>query len=513
MAQASRAISGSGGKIMNAYGHYVGGRHVEGASGRTTEIFQPMTGETNGTVALASAAEVDAAVKVALAAQPAWAATNPQRRARVLMKFLELVQRDYDELAALLAREHGKTVADAKGDIQRGLEVVEFCIGAPQMMKGEFTDGAGPGIDVYSMRQPLGVVAGITPFNFPAMIPLWKIAPALACGNAYILKPSERDPGVPMRIAELFIEAGLPKGVLNVVNGDKEAVDAILDHPDIKAIGFVGSTPIAQYIYARGCAAGKRVQCFGGAKNHMIVMPDADMDQAVDALIGAGYGSAGERCMAISVAVPVGKDTADRLVAKLAPRVESLKIGPSTDSSADFGPLVTRAHLEKVLGYVETGVAEGAKLVVDGRGFKMQGYENGFYMGGCLFDNVTADMRIYKEEIFGPVLSVVRSNTYEEALRLANEHEMGNGVAIFTRDGDAARDFASRVQVGMVGINVPIPVPIAYYTFGGWKASSFGDLNQHGPDAFRFYTKTKTVTSRWPSGIKDGADFVIPTMN
>ncbi len=498
---------------MNAYGHYVGGRHVEGASGRTSEIFQPMTGESNGTVALASTAEVDAAVKVALAAQPAWAATNPQRRARVLMKFLELVQRDYDELAALLAREHGKTVADAKGDIQRGLEVVEFCIGAPQMMKGEFTDGAGPGIDVYSMRQPLGVVAGITPFNFPAMIPLWKIAPALACGNAYILKPSERDPGVPMRIAELFIEAGLPKGVLNVVNGDKEAVDAILDHPDIKAIGFVGSTPIAQYIYARGCAAGKRVQCFGGAKNHMIVMPDADMDQAVDALIGAGYGSAGERCMAISVAVPVGKETADRLVAKLAPRVESLKIGPSTDSSADFGPLVTRAHLEKVKGYVETGIAEGAKLVVDGRGFKMQGYENGFYMGGCLFDNVTADMRIYKEEIFGPVLSVVRSNTYEEALRLANEHEMGNGVAIFTRDGDAARDFASRVQVGMVGINVPIPVPIAYYTFGGWKASSFGDLNQHGPDAFRFYTKTKTVTSRWPSGIKDGADFVIPTMN
>ncbi len=381
------------------------------------------------------------------------------------------------------------------------------------MTKGEFTDGAGPGIDVYSMRQALGVVAGITPFNFPAMIPLWKIAPALACGNAYVLKPSERDPGVPMRIAELFIEAGLPKGVLNVVNGDKEAVDAILDHPDIKAVGFVGSTPIAQYIYARGCAAGKRVQCFGGAKNHMIIMPDADMDQAVDALIGAGYGSAGERCMAISVAVPVGQETADRLVSKLIPRVESLKIGPSTDSSADFGPLVTRAHLEKVKGYVETGISEGAKLVVDGRDFKMQGYENGFYMGGCLFDHVTPDMRIYKEEIFGPVLSVVRSKNYEDALRLANDHEMGNGVAIFTRDGDAARDFAARVQVGMVGVNVPIPVPIAYYTFGGWKASSFGDLNQHGPDAFRFYTKTKTVTSRWPSGIKDGADFVIPTMN
>ncbi|TIS00886.1 MAG: CoA-acylating methylmalonate-semialdehyde dehydrogenase, partial [Mesorhizobium sp.] len=342
---------------------------------------------------------------------------------------------------------------------------------------------------------------------------LWKIAPAIACGNAFILKPSERDPGVPIRIAELFIEAGLPEGVLNVVNGDKEVVDAILDDPDIKAVGFVGSTPIAQYIYARGCAAGKRVQCFGGAKNHMIIMPDADMDQTVDALVGAGYGSAGERCMAISVAVPVGNDTANRLMEKLVPRVESLKVGPSTDSSADFGPLVTRQALERVKGYVDIGVKEGAKLVVDGRGFKMQGYENGYYMGGCLFDNVTPEMRIYKEEIFGPVLSVVRAPTYENAINLANDHEMGNGVAIFTRDGDAARDFASRVQVGMVGVNVPIPVPIAYYTFGGWKASSFGDLNQHGPDAFRFYTKTKTVTSRWPSGIKDGAEFVIPTMN
>ena len=363
------------------------------------------------------------------------------------------------------------------------------------------------------MRQPLGVVAGITPFKFPAMIPLWKIAPAIACGNAFILKPSERDPGVPLRIAELFIEAGLPEGVLNVVNGDKEVVDAILDDPDIKAIGFVGSTPIAQYIYSRGCAAGKRVQCFGGAKNHMIIMPDADMDQTVDALIGAGYGSAGERCMAISVAVPVGNDTANRLMEKLIPRVESLKVGPSTDSAADFGPVVTRQALERIKGYVDLGVKEGAKLVVDGRGFKMQGYEDGYYMGGCLFDEVTPDMTIYKEEIFGPVLSVVRAPRYEDAIKLANDHEMGNGVAIFTRDGDAARDFASRVQVGMVGVNVPIPVPIAYYTFGGWKASSFGDLNQHGPDAFRFYTKTKTVTSRWPSGVKDGAEFVIPTMN
>ncbi|MFE0017007.1 CoA-acylating methylmalonate-semialdehyde dehydrogenase [Mesorhizobium sp. NPDC059054] len=498
---------------MIDYGHFIGGKRVAGTSGRKQDVMQPMDGSVRGTVALASKSELRAAVENAKAAQVKWAAVNPQRRVRVLMKFLELANREYDALADILAREHGKTIADAKGDIQRGLEVVEVCIGAPHMMKGEFTDGAGPGIDVYSMRQPLGVVAGITPFNFPAMIPLWKIAPAIACGNAFILKPSERDPGVPLRIAELFIEAGLPEGVLNVVNGDKEVVDAILDDPDIKAIGFVGSTPIAQYIYSRGCAAGKRVQCFGGAKNHMIIMPDADMDQTVDALIGAGYGSAGERCMAISVAVPVGNDTANRLMEKLIPRVESLKVGPSTDSAADFGPVVTSQALERIKGYVDLGVKEGAKLVVDGRGFKMQGYENGYYMGGCLFDEVTPDMTIYKEEIFGPVLSVVRAPRYEDAIKLANDHEMGNGVAIFTRDGDAARDFASRVQVGMVGVNVPIPVPIAYYTFGGWKASSFGDLNQHGPDAFRFYTKTKTVTSRWPSGVKDGAEFVIPTMN
>ncbi len=498
---------------MEDFGHFIGGKRVAGTSGRSQDVMQPMDGSVRGKVALASAAEVRAAVENAKAAQPGWANTNPQRRVRVLMKFLELVHREYDELAELLAREHGKTIPDAKGDIQRGLEVVEVCIGAPHMMKGEYTEGAGPGIDVYSMRQPLGVVAGITPFNFPAMIPLWKIAPAIACGNAFILKPSERDPGVPMRIAELFLEAGLPEGILNVVNGDKEAVDAILDDPDIKAVGFVGSTPIAQYIYGRATANGKRAQCFGGAKNHLIIMPDADMDQTVDALIGAGYGSAGERCMAVSVAVPVGQETADRLIEKLIPRVESLKVGPSTDAGADFGPLVTRQALERVKGYVDLGVEEGAKLVVDGRDFKMQGYENGYYMGGCLFDNVTKDMRIYKEEIFGPVLSVVRANTYEEALALPNDHEYGNGVSIFTRDGDAARDFAARVNVGMVGVNVPIPVPIAYYTFGGWKASAFGDLNQHGPDAFRFYTKTKTVTSRWPSGVKEGAEFVIPTMN
>ena len=498
---------------MRELTHFIGGKHVKGTSGRFTDAFQPMTGEVISKVPLASQAEVRAAVLNAVAAQPAWAATNPQRRARVLMKFLQLIERDNDALAELLAREHGKTIADAKGDIQRGVEVVEFATGIPHLMKGEFTDGAGPGIDVYSMRQPLGVVAGITPFNFPAMIPLWKMAPALACGNAFILKPSERDPGVPLKLAELLLEAGLPAGVCNVVNGDKEAVDALLDDPDIKAIGFVGSTPIAEYIYGRGCASGKRVQCFGGAKNHMVIMPDADMDQAVDALIGAGYGSAGERCMAVSVAVPVGKATADELVKRLIPRVESLKIGPSTDSSADFGPLVTRQALDRVRSYVDIGIAEGAKLLVDGRNFKMQGYENGFYLGGCLFDDVTPDMRIYKEEIFGPVLSVVRANTYEDALGLCNDHEYGNGVAVFTRDGDAARDFASRVQVGMVGVNVPIPVPIAYYTFGGWKRSSFGDLNQHGPDSIRFYTKTKTVTSRWPSGVKDGASFVIPTMS
>src|SRR5262249_47950073 len=408
------------------------------------------------------------------------------------------LQREFEPLAQLLSLEHGKTLADSKGDIQRGLEVVEFACGIPHLLKGEFSEGAGPGIDLYSLRQPLGVVAGITPFNFPAMIPMWKFAPALACGNAFVLKPSERDPSVPMRLAELLIEAGLPAGVLNVVNGDKVAVDALLADAHVKAIGFVVSSAIAEYIYATGCARGKRVQCFGGAKNHMIVMPDADMDQAVDALIGAGYGSAGERCMAVSVAVPVGKKTADGLVEKLIPRVESLKIGPSTDAQADYGPMVTRAHLDKVKCYVDLGIREGAKLRVDGRGFKLQGYENGFFMGGCLFDEVTPDMRIYKEEIFGPVLSVVRAPDYDQAWRLPPAYEPGSGVAIFPRAGDPARDSTSRVEVGMVGINFAIPVPLSYYTFGGWKRSGFGDLNQHGPDAIRFYTKTKTVTARWP---------------
>ena len=499
---------------MRELTHFIGGKHVKGSSGRFAEGFQPMTGEVISKVPLASKAEVRAAVENARAAQPAWAATNPQRRARVLTKFIDLVARDNDKIADVIAREHGKTIVDAKGDIQRGIEVVEFCTGAPHLMKGEYTEGAGPGIDIYSLRQSLGVVAGITPFNFPAMIPMWKFGPAIACGNAFILKPSERDVSAPLLFAELMIEAGLPPGILNVVNGDKEAVDALLDDRDIQAIGFVGSTAIAEYVYTRGTANGKRVQCFGGAKNHMVIMPDADMDQAVDALIGAGYGSAGERCMAISVAVPVGEKTANELVKRLIPRVESLKIGPSTDVAADYGPLVTAQALERVRGYVDLGLKEGATLAVDGRNFKMQGYEKGFYLGGCLFDNVTKDMRIYKEEIFGPVLSVVRAKNYEEALALCNDHEYGNGVAIFTRDGDAARDFTARVQVGMVGVNVPIPVPLAYYTFGGWKRSVFGDLNQHGPDSIRFYTKTKTVTSRWPGGTKtkEGAEFSIPTM-
>jgi malonate-semialdehyde dehydrogenase (acetylating)/methylmalonate-semialdehyde dehydrogenase len=497
---------------MRDIGHFIGGKTVKGASGRTGDVFDPNTGEVQAKVALASKSEVEAAIANAEAAQPAWAATNPQRRARVMFKFLELVNKEYDALAKLLSSEHGKTVPDARGDIQRGLEVVEFACGIPHLLKGEYTEGAGPGIDLYSVRQALGVVAGITPFNFPAMIPLWKCAPAIACGNAFILKPSERDPSVPMRIAELFLEAGLPPGILNVVNGDKESVDTLLTDARVKAIGFVGSSDIAQYIYSTGAAHGKRVQCFGGAKNHMIVMPDADIDQAVDALIGAGYGSAGERCMAISVVVPVGKKTADILMEKLIPRVENLKIGPSTDPQADYGPLVTKAALNRVKDYVDTGVKEGATLAVDGRGFKMQGYEKGFFMGGCLFDNVTPDMKIYKEEIFGPVLSVVRAKDYEDALRLPSDHEYGNGVAIYTRDGDTARDFVNRVQVGMVGVNFPIPVPLAYHTFGGWKRSGFGDLNQHGPDSVRFYTKTKTITQRWPSGTKEGAEFSIPTM-
>jgi malonate-semialdehyde dehydrogenase (acetylating)/methylmalonate-semialdehyde dehydrogenase len=492
--------------------HFVGGRRVAGASDRFADVYDPSTGAVQRRVPLATPEEVAAAAADATAAQPAWAARNPQRRARVLMRFLELANAELEPLARLLSSEHGKTVADARGDVQRGLEVVEFATGIPHLLKGEYSESAGTGIDVYSMRQPLGVVAGITPFNFPAMIPLWKAAPAIACGNAFVLKPSERDPSVPVRLAELFVEAGLPPGILNVVHGDKVAVDALIADERVRAIGFVGSSDVAEYIYAGAAAHGKRAQCFGGAKNHMVVMPDADLDQAVDALIGAGYGSAGERCMAISVAVPVGERTADALVERLVPRVRALRVGSPAEDGTDYGPLVTAAARERVVQAIATGVEEGAELLVDGRGFTLPGHEQGFYLGPSLFDRVTPQMRIYREEIFGPVLVIARAGSYEEALALPSEHPYGNGVAIFTRDGDTARDFANRVDVGMVGVNVPIPVPIAYHTFGGWKRSGFGDLNQHGPDGIRFYTKTKTVTSRWPSGAREGASFVIPTM-
>ncbi|OJI93188.1 malonate-semialdehyde dehydrogenase (acetylating)/methylmalonate-semialdehyde dehydrogenase [Planktotalea frisia] len=499
---------------MQELTHYIGGEHVKGTSGRFADVYNPATGEVQAKVPLANAEEMAGAVAIAAEAQVAWAATNPQRRARVLMAFVGLLNRDMEKLAEALSREHGKTIPDAKGDVQRGLEVVEYCIGAPELLKGDYTDAAGPGIDMYSMRQALGVTAGITPFNFPAMIPMWMFAPAIACGNAFILKPSERDPSVPLMLAELLEEAGLPKGILQVVNGDKEAVDAILHDEIIQSVGFVGSTPIAEYIYATGCANGKRVQCFGGAKNHMIIMPDADMEQAADALVGAGYGAAGERCMAISVAVPVGEDTADRLIEALVPKIEKLKVGPYTaGNDVDYGPVVTSAAKANIERLVQTGIDQGAKLVVDGRNFNLQGYEDGFFVGPHLFDNVTPEMDIYKYEIFGPVLSTVRAGSYEEALKLAMDHEYGNGTAIFTRDGDAARDFASRVNVGMIGINVPIPVPLAYHTFGGWKKSVFGDLNQHGPDAFKFYTRTKTVTARWPSGIKQGGEFNFKPMD
>ncbi|MFJ6782954.1 CoA-acylating methylmalonate-semialdehyde dehydrogenase [Streptomyces yangpuensis] len=492
--------------------HFIGGKHATGTSGLFADVYDPNTGTVQARVPLAGRADTEAAIANAEEAQSDWGQWNPQRRARVLLRFLQLVEGERENLARMLSAEHGKTVADAHGDLQRGLEVVEFAAGIPHLLKGEFTDNAGTGIDVHSLRSPLGVVAGITPFNFPAMIPLWQAAPALACGNAFILKPSERDPSVPLRLAELFLEAGLPPGVLNVVNGGKESVDTLLEDPRVQALGFVGSTPIAAHIYATAAAHGKRAQCFGGAKNHMIVMPDADIDQAVDALIGAGYGSAGERCMAIAVAVPVGEETADRLVAALKERIATLKIGRSDDPEADFGPLVSRDALDRVRRYVDIGASEGAELVVDGRGFALEGHENGFFTGATLFDRVSPQMRIYREEIFGPVLSVVRAADFEEALRLPSEHVYGNGVAIFTRDGDTAREFTRRVNTGMVGVNVPIPVPVAYHTFGGWKRSGFGDLNQHGPDSIRFYTRTKTVTSRWPSGVKEGASFTIPTM-
>lgn len=491
---------------MQELTHLINGEKVAGTSGRFAEARNPATGEVISQVPLATKEELDAAVAKAAVAQEAWAKVNPQRRARVFMKFGALINEHMDELAEILSKEHGKTLPDAKGDIQRGLEVVEVCMGAPALTKGEFTGDAGAGIDLYSIRQPLGVVAGITPFNFPAMIPLWKMSPAIACGNAIILKPSERTPNTAMRLAELFKEAGLPDGVLQVVHGDKECVDAILDNETIQAVGFVGSTPIAQYIYGRAATNGKRAQCFGGAKNHMIIMPDADIDKAADALIGAGFGAAGERCMAISVAVPVGQETADRLVEKLVPKIESLKVAPYTGGDdVDFGPVITAQAKERIEGLITSGVEQGAKILTDGRDLSIQGYEDGYFVGPTLFDEVTPDMDIYKEEIFGPVLSMVREDNYEDALQLIIDNDYGNGTAIYTADGDVARDFVNRVNVGMVGVNFPIPVPLSYYSFGGWKKSGFGDLDQYGPDAFKFYTKTKKVSSRWFSGIKDGA--------
>jgi len=492
--------------------HFVGGQKVAGRSGRHAAVYNPATGEQSGSVSLASTDEVSAAVAIAKKALPGWANTTPLRRARILNRFLRILEERTDELAAVVTAEHGKVLSDAKGEIQRGMEVVEFATAAPQLLKGEVTENVGTRVDSHSLRQPLGIVAGITPFNFPVMVPMWMFPVALACGNCFILKPSERDPSASLLVADWLKEAGLPDGVFNVVHGDKEAVDALLHNPDIAAISFVGSTPIARYIYETAARTGKRCQALGGAKNHMIVMPDADLDQAVDALMGAAYGSAGERCMAISVAVPIGEKTADALMAKLEPKVRMIKVGPGTDPEAEMGPLVTKQHLDRVSGYVDAGVAEGAKLVVDGRGLKLQGYEDGYFIGGTLFDNVTTDMKIYKEEIFGPVLAVARAPDYATAARWINEHEFGNGTAIFTRDGDAAREFAHQIQVGMIGINVPIPVPMAFHSFGGWKASLFGDHHMHGPEGVRFYTKLKTITSRWPTGIRAGADFVMPTM-
>ena len=491
--------------------HWIGGKREPGKSGRFGDVYNPATGEITARVPLASAAEVDSAVSSARAAFPDWAATPPLIRSRALFKFKTLIEENADELAAIITSEHGKVLTDSHGSLTRGLEVVEFACGIPQLLKGEYTEQVGRGIDAWTMRQPLGVCAGITPFNFPAMVPMWMFPMAIACGNAFVLKPSEKDPSCALRLAELAQEAGVPDGVLNVVNGDKEAVDAILAHPGIPAISFVGSTPIAKYVYTTGAANGKRVQALGGAKNHMVVMPDADLDQATDALIGAGYGSAGERCMAVSVAVAVD-GVGDKLVERLKPRVEALRIGAGVDAEMDMGPLITAEHLAKVRGYVDAGVEEGASLVVDGRDCSLQGYEEGFFMGGCLFDNVTTDMRIYKEEIFGPVLSVVRVADFDGAVEMIDANEFGNGAAIFTRDGDAAREFARRVEIGMIGVNVPIPVPVAFHSFGGWKSSLFGDIHMHGPEGVRFYTRQKAVTSRWPTGIRAGAEFTMPTM-
>lgn len=493
--------------------HFIGGQSASWSGERTGDIFDPTIGHVQAQVDLGTVGTVAEAVADARAAQPAWAATNPQRRARVMFQFKALIEENMEQLAALLASEHGKVISDARGDIQRGLDVVEFACGIPHLLKGDYTEGAGPGIDVYSMRQALGVVAGITPFNFPAMIPLWMLAPAIACGNAFILKPSERDPSVPMRLAELALDAGLPAGILNVVHGDKLVVDAILDHPDVKAVSFVGSSDIAQYVYGRGAAAGKRMQCMGGAKNHGIVMPDADIDQAVADILGAAYGSAGERCMALPVVVPVGERTAEVLREKLVDEIGKLRVGVSTDVDAHYGPVVSAQHKARIESYIQMAVDEGAELVLDGRGFALHGYEDGYFLAPTLLDHVRPDMQSYTDEIFGPVLQILRATTFEEAVSYPSQHQYGNGVAIFTRNGDFARNFASSVEVGMVGINVPIPVPVSYHSFGGWKRSGFGDLNQYGTDGIRFYTRVKTVTQRWPGGgsVIDQS-FVIPTM-
>ena len=496
---------------MNLIQHYINGKIYKGSSSRKGKVFNPATGVQESEVILGTKSDLDHAVENAKTAFEKWSQVTPLQRARIIFKYKELIEKNYDELTKLIVSEHGKVYEDAKGSLTRGLEIVEFACGIPQMLKGEFTENVGTNIDSWSMRQPLGVCAGITPFNFPAMVPMWMFPMAIACGNTFILKPSEKDPSCSIRLAQLFSEAGLPNGVLNVVNGDKEVVDSILTNKDIKAVSFVGSTPIAKYIYENAAKNEKRVQALGGAKNHCVVMPDCDMDQAVNGLMGAAYGSAGERCMAQSVAVAVG-GIGDKLVEKLSKKVEALKVGPGLDKNSEMGPLVTKEHLEKVRGYVDLGVKEGAKLVVDGRDIKLQGYENGFFIGGCLFDNVTKNMRIYNEEIFGPVLSVVRVKDFNDAIQLINDHEFGNGTSVYTRDGDVGRTFANKIKVGMVGINIPIPVPVAFHSFGGWKRSLFGDLHMHGPEGVKFYTKLKTITSRWPSGIGSDPEFVMPTM-
>ena len=496
---------------MNLIQHYINGKIYKGSSSRKGKVFNPATGAQESEVILGTKSDLDHAVENAKIAFEKWSQVTPLQRARIIFKYKELIEKNYDELTKLIVSEHGKVYEDAKGSLTRGLEIVEFACGIPQMLKGEFTENVGTNIDSWSMRQPLGVCAGITPFNFPAMVPMWMFPMAIACGNTFILKPSEKDPSCSIRLAQLFSEAGLPNGVLNVVNGDKEVVDSILTNKDIKAVSFVGSTPIAKYIYENAAKNEKRVQALGGAKNHCVVMPDCDMDQAVNGLMGAAYGSAGERCMAQSVAVAVG-GIGDKLVEKLSKKVEALKVGPGLDKNSEMGPLVTKEHLEKVRGYVDLGVKEGAKLVVDGRDIKLQGYENGFFIGGCLFDNVTKNMRIYNEEIFGPVLSVVRVKDFNDAIQLINDHEFGNGTSVYTRDGDVGRTFANKIKVGMVGINIPIPVPVAFHSFGGWKRSLFGDLHMHGPEGVKFYTKLKTITSRWPSGIGSDPEFTMPTM-